>query len=348
MDCSVNNAGCDMYPQSRQPLRGRDHYSRIQRRRRWFQFGFFALFVFAPVFDLLRLDLNLGHFILFGHNWTLGLDAWQSGDMTIGQAAWNLFARGFVPLLLIVGGLAYVSWKYGRLYCGWLCPHFSVVEMINNLMRRASGKFSIWDRDRSDELRPDGQYIPTRRQLWPVVWLTAIGFAFLWAVVFLTYLLPPAQVYSDLLSFELTRNETIFLTAATFALSIEFLFARHLFCRFACAVGVFQSFVWMANKKGMVVGFDRQRAGDCSTCNAACEQACPMRLKPRSIKRRMFTCTECAQCLQACEQVQAGGPGNSGKIQPPLLQWLRDECARDVSQRDFGIKPSVPTDCYRR
>ena len=54
-------------------------------------------------------------------------------------------------------------------------------------------------------------------------------------------------------------------------------------------------------------------ARTCDACAAECENACPMRLKPRDIKRHMFNCTECGQCLQACEQVQAGGPGNSGK-----------------------------------
>ncbi|TDX98201.1 4Fe-4S binding protein [Thiohalophilus thiocyanatoxydans] len=347
MDCRVKNQGNTQFVQF-DALNRDGHYSHVQRKRRLYQVGFFVLFILAPVFDIFRIDLTLGHLILFGQDWTLGLAAWQSGELSTAQATWNLIWRGLIPLALIVTVFAYTSWKYGRLYCGWLCPHFSVVETINNLMRRASGKFSIWDKTRSDELRPDGRYIPTRRNLWPLVWLAAIGFAFLWAVVFLTYLLPPAQVYSHLVSFELTRNETIFLSAATIVLSIEFLFARHLFCRFACAVGVFQSFVWMANKKAMVVGFDRSRAADCRTCNAACEQACPMRLKPRDIKRHMFTCTECAQCLEACEQVQAGGPGNSGKIQTPLLQWIQDECAKDTSERDFGIKPNVPGDCYRR
>ncbi|MFP3874732.1 MAG: 4Fe-4S binding protein [Thiohalophilus sp.] len=347
MDCKVKSQGETQFVQF-DALNRDGRYSRVQRKRRLYQVGFFALFILAPVFDIFRVDLTLGHLILFGQDWTLGLAGWKSGELSTAQATWNLVWRGLLPLLLVAGAFIYTAWKYGRLYCGWLCPHFSVVETINNLMRRASGKFSIWDKQKSDELRPDGRYIPVRRSLWPLVVLLAIGFAFLWAVVFLTYLLPPAQVYSHLIGFELTRNETIFLSAATIALSIEFLFARHLFCRFACAVGVFQSIAWMANRKALVVGFDRSRAADCRTCNAACEQACPMRLKPRDIKRHMFTCTECARCLEACEQVQAGGPGNSGKIQTPLLQWVKDECARDTSERDFGIKPDVPTGCYRR
>jgi len=46
----------------------------FQRKRVLYQGGFFVLFLFAPVFDLLRFDLTQGHLIVFGQPWTLGLD----------------------------------------------------------------------------------------------------------------------------------------------------------------------------------------------------------------------------------------------------------------------------------
>jgi len=36
----------------------------LQMRRRWFQAGFFLLFVLAPPLDIFRFDLTQGHFIL--------------------------------------------------------------------------------------------------------------------------------------------------------------------------------------------------------------------------------------------------------------------------------------------
>ncbi len=100
------------------------------------------------------------------------------------------------------------------------------------------------------------------------------------------------------------------------------LFARHLFCRFGCAVGLFQSLAWMANPRGMVVAFDRRRARDCRSCTtpaapggAACDQVCPMRLNPRQIKRLMFSCVQCGQCLGECATSQ------SAQGREPLLQW---------------------------
>ena len=112
-----------------------------RERKRWLMRGaFFALFVLAPPLDIFRLDLTLGHFIFFGMPWTLGLTAYQSGEITTLEATGRLLLRGFLPIAAVAGALIWASWKYGRVYCGWLCPHFSVVETINGLMRRATGK----------------------------------------------------------------------------------------------------------------------------------------------------------------------------------------------------------------
>lgn len=313
-----------------------------QHKRLAYQLVFFAVFVLAPPLDIFRLDLNLKHLILFGHDWTLGLDAFLAGQAGVGDAVLNLLLRGLLPIVLVIGGGVWVSWKYGRLYCGWLCPHFSVVELINGLMRRASGKPSLWERAPLPERLPDGRTLRPDARYWGLVVPAVVGFAFLWALTLLTYLLPPAEIYGNLAAGALTRNQTIFLVAATTVFATEFLLARHLFCRFGCAVGLFQSLVWMANRRAMVVGFDRTRVKSCASCNAACDNACPMRLKPRSIKRQMFACTQCAQCVTACEQVQSENPEGS------LLQWLRDDCALDVSDRDFGRHRDVARGCFKK
>jgi polyferredoxin len=262
--------------------------------------------------------------------WRLGLDDFLAGRIDSSAAALNLLLRLFLPIL---GGAAIfiaIAWRWGRLYCGWLCPHFSVVETINQLMSHASGQPSIWERKPLPPRHADGSPRPRDARTWLLVVPLAVGFAFSWAVIFLTYLLPPNEVYGNLIHLSLTRNQTLFITAATIVVSIEFLFARHLFCRYACAVGVFQSLAWMSNRSAMVVGFARQRAADCASCyvaqgpgDAACEAVCPMRLRPRTAKHKMFTCTQCGQCIAACGTVQQ----NQGQ-QEGLLHWVSDEAAR--------------------
>lgn len=285
---------------------------------------FFVLFVLAPPLNIFRFDLYENHFILLGMDWTLGLTAFQQGLISETQAATNLLLRGFLPLAIVGGGLIYAAWRWGRLYCGWLCPHFSVVEAVNSMMRRSSGKPSLWEKSRLPEQQANGTRQSPVRWYWIPTILLILGFSFIWAVSLMTYLLPPTIIYSNLFNGELTRNQFTFITVATLLFTIEFTLARHLFCRFGCALGLFQSLAWMANDRAMVVGFDRSRAGSCQSCNNACDNSCPMRLKPRTIKRRMFTCTECGECMAACTRVQ------NRQQEKSLLRWVEGDCAIPV------------------
>lgn len=305
--------------------------TRIQKKRIWFQTGFFVLFIIAPIFNLFRFDLNAGHFYLLGLHWTLGLEPFQLGVMSAGEAAENLFFRGFLPLFLVAVVFLYSAWRWGRLYCGWLCPHYSIVELINKLMFRAIGKPSLWEKNPLPEYQPDGTIIKPSRSYWPVTIFAVVFFSFIWAVSLLTYLLPPLEIYSNLFHAELTRNQFTFITVATLLFSIEFTFARHFFCRFGCAVGLFQSLAWMANRRAMVVSFNKNKSSLCKQCNNACDNRCPMRLKPRDIKRRMFACTQCGECISACVQQQSGVEEQS------LIVWLKDLEAERQSEPPVGI-----------
>lgn len=294
---------------------------RIQRLRTLAQTGFFAFFLLAPALDIFRYDVPANHFIVLGMPWTLGIDAFMAGEISSTQLAINFLLRGVLPIASVAIAFLYVAWRFGRVYCGWLCPHFSIVESLNQTMRRAIGRQSIWDRHPQPERNPDGS-VTRRDAIWWLVLLpVALFFAFLWTISILTYLWPPAQVWPDLFAGTLPRFQAIFLVVGTVAFSLEFLFARHLFCRFACAAGFFQSVAWMGNKHAMVVGYDRGRAPECAGCESACDNACPMRLPPRNVKRMMFSCVQCGQCLDVCAHVKNEAPAG------PLLGWVHEETA---------------------
>lgn len=292
---------------------------RVQRWRRIFQTIFYSLFIFGPIFNLFRVDLTADHAWLFGMEWRLGLDAFQGRGARGAEAGLAIFLRLIIPVFALAGLLMWVSWKWGRLFCGWLCPHFPVVELINRLFIRASGKPSFWTRDALS--KPQTKWL-----WWALAGVTSVALAFSWAVVLLTYFLPPTEIYGNLWRAELTRNQFILIAIVTTILSLDFIFARHIFCRSLCSVGLFQSLAWMQNKGALVVGYDRKRAASCADClpdqGAACNNICPMLLKPRSIKRHMFTCTQCGLCLEACAETQQGNP------QGALLTWVSGEAAR--------------------
>jgi polyferredoxin len=289
----------------------------LQRRRRGTQGAFFALFLLAPSLNLLRFDLTETQLWVLGQRWSLGIAALQQGHIGGTEAALQFTLRAIVPGLLLVGGFLAVAWRWGRLYCGWLCPHFSMVELLNGLLQRACGKLSLWDAAPT----PMAGRAPQRRW-WPVFGATALLMGLTWAVTLLTYLLPPATVWGNLLQGTLTPNQARFIGIGTVLFTAEAVLARHLLCRFGCAVGLFQSLAWMANPRAMVVAFDRARAADCRSCRtpaapqgAACDHACPMRLRPRAIKRLMFACVQCGRCLSSCAQSHAA------RGSAPQLQW---------------------------
>ncbi|MBT8126812.1 MAG: 4Fe-4S binding protein [Gammaproteobacteria bacterium] len=307
------------------------HKMTTQRWRTLTQTGFFVLFIVAPPLDIFRYDLTLGHFILFKQDWRLNLDALQHGQGSAVEAAFNVLVYGLIPIVLLVVGFLFVAWRWGRIYCGWLCPHFSVVEIINTLMIRTFGKPGIWEKHRLPEKQPDGRLQKTNNWYWIPTLIAVVTFALLWSVSLLTYLLPPFEIYHNILHAELTRNQSLFLIVATTLFCIEFLLARHLFCRFGCAIGLFQSLAWMANRRATVISFDTAKATACKSCNNACDNACPMRLQPRTIKRKMFTCTECGECIAACIQVHCGDSGLS------LLHWVDGERAEKQSEPPAGF-----------
>jgi polyferredoxin len=287
---------------------------RLQKYRTGTQAAFFLLFLLAPALNLLRFDLTAAQLWFLGMRWSLGIDALMRGDISATEAGISLLLRAFLPALIVIGVFLGIAYRYGRLYCGWLCPHFSVVETLNALLHRACGKLSLWDRS----FTPRACIEPQRRW-WPLFALSCVSMGFLWAVTLLTYLLPPDVIWRGLVNGTLTPNQARFIGIGSVLFTLEFAFARHLFCRFGCAVGLFQSLAWMANPRAMVVAFARNRARDCKSCDqprgSACDNACPMRLNPRNIKRMMFSCVQCGQCLSACDSSQ------SAQQRVPTLQW---------------------------
>ncbi|MCA6063720.1 4Fe-4S binding protein [Thalassolituus marinus] len=267
---------------------------------------FFLLFVLAPVLDIFRLDLSRGNFIIFGSDWTLNLLPSAGQDAT--SVTTNLLLRLALPVLCTLVLLLVLVWRYGRIYCGWLCPHFSMVELLDQKMQHWLGRRSVWEKPSH----------AARRGARLVIALWIFASAFLWAVSLLSYLWPPLDIWRQLWDLQPQPYVLIFLLVATTLFALEFTLARHWFCRYGCAVGIFQSLIWSISPKALVIHFQRQRGRECRDCHA-CDQACPMRLPARARKQRKITCTQCGQCVSACHDVQRNNPAG------PLLHWQQGE-----------------------
>lgn len=289
------------------------------------QSGFYLLFLCAPLLDVFRFDILDGHFIVFGHSWMLGLESSEYECLDISHSVSNVLLNFLLPIFILISVAGFIAWKYGRIYCGWLCPHFSVVESINHLMLTHLNRVTLWQKP----MVKNRQLLP-----WFIVTGSCILIAFIWSFALLSYIYPPRLLGINLYHLQLSFAPSLFLLIMTIILTIDFLFARHLFCQYGCSVGIMQSLVWMANSKSMVIGFDKSQAHFCQSCESECDQACPMRLPVRSIKRAKFTCTQCGVCLTACDNTQADNP--EGR----LIHWVRSEQAEVVDRKaaSFSIK----------
>ena len=296
-----------------------------QAWRRVTQIGFLALFVLAPVFDLLRYDMVEKHAYILTFPWQLGIDDLLARRIPPAQAVLNIVLRLILPLVVAIAAFIYATRRWGRIYCGWLCPHFGVVEWLNSLFIRAIGKPTLWESKTLPPIEPNGQPRIRDWRAWLPMLPIAAASGFVFTLAALTYVMPPRHVYGSLLRGTLLPGEVWLLIAGTVAFSLELLFARHLFCRYGCSVGILQSLAWMSNRRGLVVGTERSRLAECATCldgqGSACDAVCPMRLKPRSLKRWMFSCTQCGLCIDACATV------NTAQAAAPLLRWTSGDAA---------------------
>ena len=66
-----------------------------------------------------------------------------------------------------------------------------------------------------------------------------------------------------------------------------------------------------------------------------------MRLKPRNVKRWMFACTQCGQCISACGTVNRNNPDGQ------LLRWVANDDARRNEAR-FSALSNVDEDAGGR
>ena len=312
--------------------------NRVQRQRLLWRTGFFALFLLAPPLDIFRYDLTLGHFILFAHPWTLGIDADNATQI----------GRQSHPARLSAGRDPRGSGDLG------------VVALRPSLLRLAVSAFLGGGNDQCPDAPRLGQAdavgeaaaaAPSARR---GAGRTATPFTGGWSPSPWCFspcsgrspcsptCCRPAEVWGNLLQRHLTRNQALFLGVATGLLTIEFSLARHLFCRFGCAIGLFQSLVWMANRRALVVGFDRRRALVCAGCdrpaNTPARCACGRARSSAgcspapsaSNASRPVTASTCRRDSPAC---CAWCPAAARKRRPSATRALR-RAARDCFRKD--------------
>jgi polyferredoxin len=178
----------------------------------------------------------------------------------------------------------------GRVWCGWLCPQ----TVFNDLAELLGSYFR---RFRSDLISVLMEH------------LSAIIISKIIAFNLLCWFIPPDQVLTRLLNFQLHPILfTTFLLVTLFGY-LNLIIVRRSFCRSYCPYGRFQAA--LMDSGTLNLAFLEETRHCCLRCGA-CVRTCPMSIDIR--EGFQIECIGCGRCIDACRGVMDRHSGQAGLI----------------------------------
>jgi cytochrome c oxidase accessory protein FixG len=213
----------------------------------------------------------------------------------------------YIAALLILAalGLFFVTSLFGRIWCGYTCPHTVFIDLFIKVERFFQG-------DRNTRMKLDSQPLDfsklVKKILTHVAWAwIAFGFAFGWVC----YFYDAPLLIRDIASFQVTSGGKTWLIGLTVSTYIFAGFVREKVCIYMCPYGRFQSAMldsnssvvtyhdWRGEPRGKYDP-DNKALGDCIDCGK-CVVVCPMGIDIRN--GLQLACIGCGLCVDACNSV---------------------------------------------
>jgi cytochrome c oxidase accessory protein FixG len=212
----------------------------------------------------------------------------------------------YITAILITAavGLFFFTSLFGRLWCGYTCPHTVFVDLFR--------KVEFWFQgDRNARIKLDLSPYHAEKILKKlathVCWIL-ISFSFALGVI--SYFNDVPNLINSIIRFNLSSNVALWLLMLTCSTYLFAGFARERVCLYMCPYGRFQSvmvdnntFTVMYNawrgepRKGGIIS---ETEGDCINCNK-CFLVCPMGIDIRN--GMQMGCIGCGLCVDACNSV---------------------------------------------
>ncbi len=257
------------------------------------------------------------------------------------------FAAQDVPLMFFVlvgigitGFLITSLW--GRLWCGWSCPHTVFLEHVFRRIER-------WiDGDAAARRKLDAaDWTPEKITKRVVKWGI---FAIISLILFygvLAYFVSIPGLYQLITHAPWENWPTfVFMVVATLIVFFNFTWFREQLCLVICPYGRLQSA--LQDDDTLLIGYDARRgeprgkvgtlgAGDCVSCNR-CVQVCPTGIDIR--QGFQIECVGCANCIDACDAVMTKLGRPKGLIRYDSLNGLNGGKRRLLRPR-IGIYAAV-------
>ena len=198
---------------------------------------------------------------------------------------------------------------YGRLWCGYGCPHLIYLEFLFRPIERW-----LEGRPATMRKRDRGPWTMDRALRKGAKWAVFAAISVFLSATFVSYFVGWSQLWSWLLTAPSAHRGAIGFTAVVAALVFfDFAYFRDQMCTIACPWGRLQTVLY--DRDTIIVGYDEARGeprwkgrkpkagenhGDCVDCGR-CVTTCPTGVDIR--RGLQMECVGCAQCIEACDEV---------------------------------------------
>lgn len=258
---------------------------------------FWALVFLGPALDVFRVDMINQQLVFLG----------QAHSFRFETLMW--LPVGFYGAVILIG---LVSFLWGRLFCGWACPHNTLTEWTRPLRAMLGPKLGRETQPRWMKLllRKNPHVLEALFWLSPVI---ALPLTFVLSVLLSFYVVPPQWVLGQYAGghphIALLWGNGLFMLIGLFLL-----YAGHDFCRTCCPYGMGQSIsAYHENSpwRPMEIRFSGDEVSQCKTCTA-CQIACPVDIDPRKpalggnlMVGQFDGCFNCGECIDACKYIHS-------------------------------------------
>jgi len=231
-----------------------------------------AIFFTLPFANLVRFDIPHQRFYFFGY------ELWISE-----------FSIVFFSLMFLMFLVAAMAMLYGRVYCGYLCPQmiFSEASLaLESKLTRTINKYLRWGAGARKAL--------SRFLFYSIVACASVFLAF----AFISYFVPPVDLFHRLLSFDIRTAGGIAGATTTLLTLLDFLFLRQRFCTTVCPYGYLQGM--LGDGDTLIVHYrdENRDCIECKKCVRVCHMGIDIRTSPYQIE-----CIHCGECIDACADV---------------------------------------------